>query len=91
MWWELAYLVPGLILAAVIWEIAINGWTPPHTDEHDRRLLELLPMALESSGAIRVKVTLYLVAVIVAWPVLFLTNSGDSPPRPKSPVGRHRR
>ena len=94
MWWQLAYLIPGLALATLIWEVAVNGWSPKSMDAHSRHMLSLLPMAIEASSAVRVRIVLYLVGVIVAWPMVFLLGArndpGGSPPRKKT-VGEHRR
>jgi hypothetical protein len=91
VWWELAYLIPGILLAAVIWEVAVNGWSPKTMHTHERHMLSLIPMSLEASPTIRVRIVLYMVSVIVAWPVLLLTPSGeDKPPRVKH-IGKHRK
>lgn len=94
-WWALAYLLPGIVLAGVIWEVAVNGVDlPERTDPDSRHQLSLLRLSMEASPKVRMIVVLLIVGVLVAWPLtLFMhsPNSNELPPRTKRTGGRHRR
>ena len=92
-WWDLAYLLPGIVLAAVIWEVAVNGLDLPDSADPDaRHQLSLLRLSMEASMKVRVIVVLLIVSVLVGWPLalLSLRISHEPPPEKKRPGGRHR-